>query len=386
MSAKTAEGITDRLCARCHVTQATLVVRNDHLCQECFETYVTNKAGKHMDEYRVRGPSKDEPRKILLPLSLGSCSISLLHILDRLLRMQEEKTGRKGFELHLLSIQSSTESKMIECLDLVKQRYPLHTFSCSSLEDIYQHPSISSDGDEVSSGDENQSHAERLQKFFSSLPSATSKADMINVLRTRLVVQSAKSNGCECIVWGDSTTRLAEKTLAEAAKGRGFSLPWQTADGPSPHGVIFMFPMRDLLRKEIITYSQSISPPLTPLIVEQPLSTQVSASSKNTTIDDLMSQYFSSVEESYPSIVANVVRTSSRLQAPESITSIACQICKLPVDPEKQGLYGWGGDQIIDSVPLAKEAPDTQSPAGQTYCYGCARSMHSDTKKTSKTP
>lgn len=294
--------------------------------------------------------------------------------------MQEEKTSRKGFELSILLVREfSAGDETIEHLNFVKQRYPQHTYHSSPLEDIYQYPSISSAGYEVLNGDETKSHSERLQTFLSSLPSATSKADMINVLRTRLIVEFAKSNDCECIVWGDSTTRLAEKTLAEAAKGRGFSLPWQTADGPSPHGIMFVFPLRELLRKEIIAYSQSVSPPLTPLILEAPAGTQVSASSRTTTIDDLMAQYFSSVEISYPSIVANVVRTSSKLQAPQSTTSTPCQICGLPIDPEAQGLDGWGGDQAAASTRVPEDAAaSSQSP---TYCYGCARSMHSETKR-----
>ena len=336
-----------------------------------------------MDEYRVRGKSREKSRKILLPLSLGPSSVTLLHILNRLLCIQEEKTSRKGFQLSILLVrQFSADDEMIEHLNFVKQRYPQHTYHYSSLEDIYQYPAISSAGDEVLNGGGTKSHSERLQTFLSSLPSATSKADMINVLRTRLIVEFAKSNDCECVAWGDSTTRLAEKTLAEAAKGRGFSLPWQTADGPSPHGIMFIFPLRDLLRKEIIAYSQSVSPPLTPLILEPQISTQISTSSRATTIDDLMAQYFSSVENSYPSIVANVVRTSSKLQAPQSTTSTLCQICGLPIDPEAQGLHGWGGDQATASTCVLEDtrlsSSTSQSP---TYCYGCARSIHSETKR-----
>ncbi|KAL8916443.1 MAG: hypothetical protein Q9208_008509 [Pyrenodesmia sp. 3 TL-2023] len=133
---------------------------------------------------------------------------------------------------------------------------------------------------------------------------------MISILRCRLITCLAEKHGCSGILYGDSTTRLAERTLSETAKGRGGSIPWLTADGQSPHAIKVVYPMRDLLRKEIAAYTAMTDPPLTPFILEGS-SPVVVPSSKNTTIEDLMSQYFDSVEQNYPSIVANVVRTSS---------------------------------------------------------------------------
>ena len=96
----------------------------------------------------------------------------------------------------------------------------------------------------------------------------------------------------ESILFGDSTTRLAEKTLIETAKGRGFSLPWQVSDGISPYGVNFLYPLRELLKKELFDFSSLISPPLTDLIIYQAPATEVSASAKSTTIDDLDGSVF----------------------------------------------------------------------------------------------
>lgn len=111
------------------------------------------------------------------------------------------------------------------------------------LEDIYDYSGALEEGlreagqgtaaaEEGKEGDKTA----RLQRLFSALPSPTSRMDLLSILRTRLIVEVAKSRGCEAVLWGDTTTKLAEKTLAETAKGRGFSLPWVMRDGESPYG------------------------------------------------------------------------------------------------------------------------------------------------------
>ena len=71
---------------------------------------------------------------------------------------------------------------------------------------------------------------------------------------------------------------------------------------------------------------------------------------KNSTIDDLTKAYFSGVEVDYPSIVANVVRTTSKLQA-RTLQDVEahCELCDLPLEG--------------------------QAPERSRLCYGCIRTM-----------
>ena len=345
--------------------------------------YVASKVAKRMDSFKVRGSSTDQPRRLLLHLSLGTSSITLLHILDQQLQTQLERTKRTGYELYVLFIDQSSiggEGEPLDILDGLKQKYSAYTFTTAPLDDVFKFLSYPLDGglapftDARARFDSEVNFGSRyLQQLLASLPSPSSRADMITVLRTRLIIGLAKENGCESILWGDSATRLAERTLAETAKGRGHSLPWQTADGPSPHGISFNFPMRDLLRKEIVLYSNLTSPPLASLISKHSRAPKSSVSSKDTTIDDLMSQYFESVETNYPSIVANVVRTSSRLNAlPSAEDSLPCRLCGLPVTEGAQGIHGWGGDQAKISNTLKFE--NNEPARTSILCYGCTRS------------
>ncbi len=341
--------------------------------RKCFTQYVTTKTIKRMETYRIRGSAAKTPKKLLLALSFGPSSASLLHILDQHLQGQYDRMKRTAYELivvHIdLHVDETDRDDSHALLEEYKARFPRHTYSITGLEEALLLNTIDWTVIGIPQPTEVDTKipaTERLQKVIGSMPSTTSRADIVNTLLTRLLVDVAKKNGCESILFGDSTTRLAEKTLTETAKGRGFSLPWQVSDGMSPYGIEFNYPCRDLLRKELVTFS-SLTPPLTDLIIFLASISQISASAKSTTIDDLMVQYFESVEENYPSIVANVVRTSSKLQPISGDATTACNLCGLPVAEGTDGIFGWGGDQNSHSR--------LDSYKG-LLCYGCSRSIN----------
>ena len=329
-----------------------------------------------METYRVRGLTK-VTRKLLLPLSFGASSASLVHILDHYLQGQYDRMSWATYELHIvhvdLYVNDADRKASSTMLEKYKARYARHIYSNIGLEEALnlQNVDWSNFGlPQPPSTDPPNPGIERLQELIRSIPSATSRSDIISTLLTRLLVEAAKTTGCECILFGDSTTRLAEKTLTETAKGRGFSLPWQVSDGMSPYGIGFNYPLRDVLKQELLSFAPLTTPPLTDLIIYQEPSSHVSASSKLTTIDDLMTQYFQSVEENYPSIVANVVRTSSKLKPLSMDGTTACGLCGLPVEDGTDGMFGWGGDQNPD----ARAAQENEKHG--ILCYGCSRSIH----------
>jgi cytoplasmic tRNA 2-thiolation protein 2 len=346
--------------------------------RDCFVRYVHTKVIKHMDSFRVRNADPNRQRKLLLALSLGASSVTLLHILDHLLDTQTSKSGRTGFGLSVLIVETEDQPSHRDLLAKVRQAYPNHEIAALPLHDVFplipNQESLSGLLPGPATG-EQVSPADKLASLIGSLSSATARADVVTTLRTRLVVQHAKSSGCEGVLWGDSTTKLAEKTLAETAKGRGFSLPWHVQDGESPFGLTFNYPLRDLLKKELVAYVDIVGGPLPSLVLES-APTQASMSSKNTTIDDLMKQYFESVEQNFPSIVSNVVRTTGKLEATStSKETSVCDLCSMPVRDSRFGIHGWGGDQHGIADPV-------RATSGRRLCYGCTRSIPSTTNLT----
>lgn len=299
-----------------------------------------------MESFRVRHSEPGNEKTLLLPLSLGFCSTALLYILSEQRRGQLAKTGRSGFKLHVLHVNDGEIDD--ERLEQVKQRFPEHLFSSASLSDFTLPDDVLSLFRKNREEDDAQLSDNNLEGLLSSLNSATSRADVTQIIRRRLIVDFAQNHNSESILWGDSTTRLAERTLAETAKGRGFALPWTVQDGESPYGLPFLYPMRELLSKEIASFTSLVDHPLDDLI--QTTEVKPAVSTKNTSIDDLTRQYFESVERDYPSVVTNVVRTTAKLQA-TSLGAVEqqCELCEMPLT----------GDELQNS----------------RVCYGCIRNL-----------
>ena len=352
-------------CARCHQREGSLNVRNERLCKECFLNYVGVKVSKRMESNNLRSSLRDEPTLLLVALSLGTSSLALLHVLDENTKRQCQKTGRAGYNLQILLIDppgsTSSTSTDDDMFSMVQERYPSHTYIRLPLEDVLDripsdildtvHPPDRQDDEEQTRSQKSS----RFQAVLAKITSTGSRGDVINILRDKLIASAASKVKADAILYGDSTTRLAEKTLAETARGKGAFVPWLTADRASPRGVPVIYPMRDLLRKELLRYVELVGQPLHSLITESSPPILAPTSSKDVSIDSLMQQYFSTVEEQYPSIVANVVRTSGKLIAPLTQPQmVRCSFCDLPIIEE--------GDQN-----------DLRRTTGQVLCHGCRR-------------
>lgn len=200
-----------------------------------------------MEPYRVRYPDTAAPRQLLLPVSFGISSTTLLHLLCGQLQRQSSQAGRTGFSLLVVHIDESCIDGSLSArshLDVLRARFPAAEvrYVAVGIEDIYGFRNAAREVELAAGVDDEKAPGEvdareALRRLLRALASPTSRTDVLAVLRTRLVVEIAKQEGCEGVLWGDTTTRLAEKTLAETAKGRGFAIPWRTADGDSPFGM-----------------------------------------------------------------------------------------------------------------------------------------------------
>lgn len=356
-------------CRRCTMRQASLIVRSEPLCRDCFTTYVTTKVVKRMAAFFRMDSSSEQQKTFLLPVSLGISSVSLLHVLTHHLEFQRGRAGRTKYRLHVLYVDSSESSveSNVHLFEALKRQYSEHSYSIVPLSIIFENDKMHEfSNDEESSLD--LSSVQKLHRLLNLLASSTSKADVLHTFLIRVIVQFAKSHSIDGILWGDCTTRMAERVLSESAKGRGYSLPWQVTDGDTPYGISFFYPLKDIFKKELYEFIKLTDPPLESFTTDSnssDLKTQAPASLRNSTIDILMKQYFESAEEQYPSIVSNVVRTSGRLH-PGIIGMQRCKLCTLPVTKDQLGIEGWEGIQEI-------EVSKTDGELG--LCYGCSRSV-----------
>lgn len=286
-----------------------------------------------------------------------------------------------------------------ETLERFAARYPHFTFRRVPLAAALSLPSIdwtalpprATRAAEENNKNDNKEEEEtaQLREFLARLPSTTSRADVTRLFVRHLLIDTALREDCLAVVLGCSTTALAELTLGETAKGRGHAVPGmlgdgmvdvtrfrsrrrgrddeeeqEASDGPKKSLALY-YPNREVFRGELVTYVSLVEPPIADL-VKSPSSYASAAavvSHRDVSIDDVMARYFVEVEQNYPSIVANVVRTTGKLEASHAGDG-----------EESCGLCGMGLDELGDERWKGEIGDDGGGDDGK-LCYGCSRAM-----------
>ena len=288
--------------------------------------------------------------------------MTLLWLLDKQLKGQLERVGRAGFKLILCSVEVGLEGEAAsEAIQALKERFPEHEHITAHLTDVFDYDeggalwaALKGPEKVASSAPSSQG---KLNSIFGILPSTTSREDIHTILLTRLISFLAKAHECESVLWGDTTTRLAEKTLSLTSNGRGASIPHLLNDDTKPHGARFKYPLRDLLRRELVQHARFIKPSIDGLIIKEDRMEKAAASSgKNASVEGLMTNYFEGVEEAYPSVVANVVKMVGKLDSSKWGNNSICAVCSVSVE------VGEG---------FSKE----NRVLRRNLCYGCLRAL-----------
>ncbi|RKU48042.1 cytoplasmic tRNA 2-thiolation protein 2 [Coniochaeta pulveracea] len=373
-----------RPCKKCNNQEATLTSRTEPVCKDCFTQYIYLKCVRHIGLLgkETQGPYGSQPtRRYLLGLSLGTSSTILLHILNSYVEAALSKGRKSPLDLDIIVVDTSVSEQdeaLQATLDAYRQRYPRLTFEVLPLTSVLGISSI--DWTALPSLKQDQSPAQQLADLFERLPSTTSRADILRLFIRHILIHTALSRSCQAVLLGHSTTALAELTLAETAKGRGFSLPWQINDGvlpiedfsPDPDNapadkkrtIRVHHPLRELFRQELVTYTTLTEPPLTDIIPAEDVVNKASpvVSHRDLSIEEVVLRYFADVEVNYPSIVANVVKTTAKLDRLDA--EERCGVCGMTLD--ELGDERWKGE-IGDSG-------GGEEGAG-SLCYGCERSV-----------
>ncbi|CAJ2506029.1 Uu.00g001590.m01.CDS01 [Anthostomella pinea] len=464
------EAASPQPCNRCKEQPATQELRTEQVCKTCFATFVATKAVKRLEvqQRETRGtrppttqsqtqPSHPHPQRYLLALSGGPSSAALLHIVcSNARRQQQQRHERKGkqkpkprFEIVVVHVDVSLspfpQSQEVDSnplLDGFRAAFPDAVFHSIPLAKILESRSIDWSSLPPLPPDNNDSltPSHRLASLLNRLPSPSSRSDVQRLFVRHLLLNAAVEHACDVLLLGYSTTALAELTLAETAKGRGFALPWMVNDGvfPVPRSLTHpstititipipdtktqtqertetieipvYSPLRELFRKELRAYLSNENPELA-AVAERHTEATASASGsgggsgavvshRDLSIDDVMARYFAEVETAYPSVVANVVRTTGKLargsvaggqsragsggededeegDEGDEEKETRCGLCNVPLDAA--GDERWRGEIGDDEMPATTATTAASGTTGTRprakLCYGCERSV-----------
>ncbi|KAG6040450.1 hypothetical protein E4U41_000490 [Claviceps citrina] len=403
-------------CRRCKSVDAPYDLRNDPTCRDCFIDYVETKGGRRLGAVArdTRPPGRPGPRRYVAGLSFGPSSTALTQILDKSARFHSSKKASPAFEPLIVHIDTDLSPRAAaeadtparRLLSRYQERFPNMAFECVHLSTIWRTATLdwSALGVDTAAaaaddGQEEEVDAvERLRAFFDSLPSATSRADVLRLFIRHLLLHVALDRSYTAVLLGHSTTALAALTLAEVANGRGYAVPWQINDGPftarnyhgpgaqssalgqqqqqqQQHSDVQMpiyYPLREVFKNELATYLDLV-PSLKELMPQQDnnnnnnnnSATAKVISHKDLSIAEVMERYFDSVEGPYSGIVANVVRTTGKLDRVTGGGS--CHLCGMALD--EQGDSRWAGE-------LGDTGDESLALQSSRLCYGCKRTVH----------
>jgi cytoplasmic tRNA 2-thiolation protein 2 len=347
--------MTSQLCNQCSTNPSHLEVRKRHLCKPCFIAYVNSKVRKRMESYRFKNIG-DQKKRLLLPLSGGVSSLCLLQILDAQLNEQMSKQNRTAYELLVVRVddgeedgQSEGECEGDEWWRGVEERFGLHTYlRTRRMFEVFE-VDLGLEGDLGHLGlvRRGRDDGEFYEYIMASTKSVTTRSDLKDLMLKRMLLVIAKEQGCDSIIWGHSDSRLAAQALSDVAKGRGGAVPRDLADGMSSDGVVSNYVMRDLFKSELEAYAAILDPPLE--FLKESAAEPVSI--RSTSIDQLLNSYITSQGEKYPSIMANVVRTASKLQVPrrEGDTPL-CPVCQNELEIENKETICYGCERMRQDI------------------------------------
>uniref|UniRef100_A0A8C5LFY7 Cytoplasmic tRNA 2-thiolation protein 2 n=1 Tax=Jaculus jaculus TaxID=51337 RepID=A0A8C5LFY7_JACJA len=249
-------------------------------------------------------------------------------------------------------------------------------------------------------GSPTATQTEALSRLFNSVKTLTAKEELLQTLRTHLILHVARTHGYCKVMTGESCTRLAIKLMTNLALGRGAFLAWDTGFSDERHGdVVLVRPMRDHTLKEVAFYNRLFAVPsvFTPAIDTK--------APEKASIHRLMEAFILKLQTQFPSTVSTVYRTSEKLvKAPREgcADGPRCLLCMCVLDidavdsatafgaqtsshlsqmlPVEAGLptpsccgAGEGQAQRCCRAVCGKE--DMQAFVQEQLCYGCRVNM-----------
>lgn len=400
------------ICKRCKKEVTTVTSRKDTFCENCFIRFIRGKQRKQMQDDKFKVKFKVQPDhtklRVLLDFENNDESYVLLDSVISML-MEQSNQGPKavlGFELIVSVINDSLDFQFdlaklqnfygIE--ELQKLGVSFIEIDCNSFVTDNKFEQLALDIKNFQTlkikDDIEDTNIKSYSELLHQAKDKTTREDLSIIVHEDITIKTAIDNKCSIILKSDSMTRMAVTILSDTIRGRGAEIP-RHCDNKYIGTFEMMHPLSDILNSEIKTYIKILGiDKLSPSLSVENVNSNLSTKSK--TVNDMISEYFQTLEIEYPETVSTVVKIGGKLSNnDENIANLhRCEICKFPIyhDP-KQWL-----EQItvLDHVPPQNEEEEanyqrylesinndkeiessnqTVSDTSVNLCYGCMVSL-----------
>ncbi|XP_057566700.1 cytoplasmic tRNA 2-thiolation protein 2 isoform X3 [Hippopotamus amphibius kiboko] len=405
----------EQKCVKCKEGLPVVVIRaGDAFCRDCFKAFYIHKFRAMLGKNRLIFPGE----KVLLAWSGGPSSSSMVwQVLEGLSR---DSAKRLRFVPGVVYVDEGAacgqspedRARTLAEVALVLQavRFPWHVVAleevfglppsvlrCSAREPtgpegaykaavdsfLQQQHALGARGEEPRSQArprDPQSPAEppaaaqteALSRLFSSVKTLTAKQELLQTLRTHLILHVARTHGYSKVMTGDSCTRLAVKLMTSLALGRGAFLAWDTGFSDERHGdVVVVRPMREHTLKEVAFYNRLFAVPsvFTPAVDTK--------APEKASVHRLMEAFILRLQAQFPSTVSTVYRTSEKLvKAPRESWAAGprgprCLLCLCVLDVDTADSATAFGAQTSSRLPQTQpRVVQAGAPCVSCCCTG----------------
>ncbi|KMQ91085.1 fatty-acid amide hydrolase 2, partial [Lasius niger] len=150
-------------------------------------------------------------------------------------------------------------------------------------------------------------HEDRLRAILDNLPDNTSRTDLLNQLRRRLLVSAARKLSCNKVFVADSAMDIATKALGDICLGRGAQLSTlanfcdaRCAD------IKILKPLRNFTQQELIYYSEHYE-------IKSVKLREFNVTTPATSIQALAHNFTAGLESQFSGTVSTIFRTAEKI-------------------------------------------------------------------------
>ncbi|KAG7698895.1 hypothetical protein KL930_002317 [Ogataea haglerorum] len=317
------------------------------------------------EKFKVKfGKSTAERPKVLLPLSYGSSSLALFDMVVSHLEEQcQNERAVQGYVLVVLHVgeDAARMERLRKKYSQVLEKLEAEFVTVDPAVFVRDLARVTVTEEYAVRRTENSESLD-LQELLLQFESRSSRQDFWQQVVQEVALRSAVAHDCSVVIFGHSMSRLAEEILALTAKGRGAETAHRLTDGEIEYAgrrLHVIHPLRDVLASEIKEYVRLGG-------LQEMVATEESVkhkSAKNKTVNELVREYFETVESEYPEVISTVVKIGTKLDSPQGMAQ-QCILCQEAIyrDPKTwlEQMSESANKEVQSDVPL---------------CYGCLMNL-----------